>query len=92
MDIARKTAHRFAMSHFANIVPGWFAFNTGWDGSDAAETVVVQDGNRFRVRGWISANVKDGRPDPNTRIDYVCELRLDRELGVWHKISVDSVH
>lgn len=91
MDEARLKAHQFAMDYFATKVPAWFAFNPGWGGSPASDTIVVRDGNRFRVRGWISAHAESGKPHEPTRIDYVCEMVLDRDLKVWHKINVEEV-
>ena len=92
MDEARLKAHQFAMDYFATKVPAWFAFNPGWGGSPASDTIIVRDGNRFRVRGWISAHAESGKPHQPTRIDYACELLLDRicAYGVrsaWKKCS-----
>ena len=60
--------------------------------SGTEETNIVRNGNHFRVKGWFTnvTIIRAGRVEVysgENRMDYLCEMSLDPELGVWHLIG-----
>ena len=59
------------------------------------DTRIVRNGNLFRVKGWFQYHpgIKIGydgagvREDDLVHIDYLCEMRYDADLDVWHLVG-----
>ena len=55
------------------------------------ETKIVRRGDIFRIRGWWSW-VNEKTPDENAyRWHYICEMRFDEGLDVWHLSNVELI-
>ena len=59
--------------------------------SPFTETKIVRDGHFFRVRGWW-VWVHDDKPIKDTHHwHYICEMRFDEGLDVWHLSNVELI-